>query len=305
MKNTELNLIPIFVAIYEEKNLSKAANRMDISQPAVSKALAKLRDIYDDPLFHRNSSGVEPTSFAGDIYPAMAAALKNYTSTLSASRDFNPKKSKRIFSIACVSPTNFNLIPIVVKLISAVAPDVFLEVHPLFTEDYESDLRLQRYDLIVDMTPKGRTTLKHELLYNEDLSVVCSQDHPRIDDSIDMVQFLKEEHVVVSRWHTRRSLLEVEDCSDLQQRRVVYRAAGAVEMLPVIEGTEYIGMLPGTTIADFAEKYHIKAVPLPFDLPDLGLSMIWHPSRTHDCGHRWLRGKFKKAAKMWSQERLA
>lgn len=59
MKSTELNLIPIFVAIYEEQNLSKAAARMDISQPAVSKALAKLRDIYDEPLFHRTTSGVE------------------------------------------------------------------------------------------------------------------------------------------------------------------------------------------------------------------------------------------------------
>ena len=303
MKNTELNLIPIFVAIYEEKNLSKAASRMDISQPAVSKALAKLRDIYDDPLFHRNASGVEPTPFSSDIYPALSAALKNYTSTLSASRDFNPKKSKRIFSIACVSPTNFNLIPIVVKLISASAPDIFLEVHPLFTEDYESDLRLQRYDLIIDMTPKGRTSLKHEVLYDEDLFVVCSQTHPRINDSIEMVDFLQEEHVVVSRWHTRRSLLEVEDFSDLQQRRVVYRAAGAVEMLPVISGTDYIGILPGTTIADFADKYKVKAIPLPFDLPYLGLSMIWHPSRTNESGHRWLRNKFKQAAKYWVQQR--
>ncbi len=76
MKNTDLNLIPIFVAIFEEQNLSKAAARLDISQPAVSKALARLRDIYDEPLFHRSPSGVEPTSFAVDIYPAMLTAFK-------------------------------------------------------------------------------------------------------------------------------------------------------------------------------------------------------------------------------------
>ncbi|MGV2988561.1 LysR family transcriptional regulator [Vibrio sp. E150_011] len=298
MKNTELNLIPIFVAIYEESNLTKAANRMDISQPAVSKALAKLRDIYDDPLFHRTASGVEPTPFASDIYPALAAALKNYTSTLSASRGFNPKKSKRIFSIASVSPASFNLIPNVMKLISAVAPDIFLEVHLLFTEDYESDLRLQRYDLIIDMTPKGRTSLKYERLYNEYLQVVCSQDHPRIGDTIDIKEFLNEEHVVVSRWHTRRSLLEVGDFDELHNRRVVYRAAGAVEMLPVIQETEYIGILPEATIEEFSSKYNVKGIPLPFELPDVGLCMIWHPSRTNESGHRWLRNKFRKAAKM-------
>ena len=76
IRSTELNLIPIFVAIYEERSLSRAATRMEISQPAVSKALKRLREIYDDPLFHRKVAGMEPTSFAIDIYPAMAAALK-------------------------------------------------------------------------------------------------------------------------------------------------------------------------------------------------------------------------------------
>ncbi|MCW8332583.1 LysR family transcriptional regulator [Vibrio paucivorans] len=297
MKNTELNLIPIFVAIYEELNLSKAANRLDISQPAVSKALARMRDIYDDPLFHRNTSGVEPTTFAGDIYPAMSAALKNYTSTLNASRDFDPKVTNRIFSIACVSPANYDLMPKVMNLISEVAPNISLEVHPLFTEDYESDLRLQRHDLIIDMTPRGRTSLKYDVISNENLVVVCNQDHPRVDDSITMEQFLEEEHVVVSRWHTRRSLLSSDDFGDLDQRKIVYRAAGVIEMFPVIQGSERIGMLPESTVNDFSERYGVKAVPLPFDLPNIDLCMIWHPSRTSESGHRWLRDKIKQAAK--------
>ena len=174
MKSTDLNLIPIFVAIYEEQNLSKAAARLDISQPAVSKALARLRDIYDEPLFHRSTSGVEPTSFAMDIYPAMVAALKNFTSTLSASSSFDPKVSNRIFSIACVSVASYELMPQLLRQIRKSAPNVGLEVHPLFTEDYESDLRLQRYDLIIDMPPRGRTVLKMEPVFSERLMVVCA-----------------------------------------------------------------------------------------------------------------------------------
>ncbi|CDU03983.1 Putative LysR-type regulator [Vibrio coralliirubri] len=297
MKSTELNLIPIFVAIYEEQNLSRAANRMDISQPAVSKALARLRDIYDEPLFHRTTSGVEPTTFAIDIYPAMAAALKNFTSTLSASRDFDPKTSGRVFSIACVSAASYEMMPKVMRLISQVAPGIALEVHPLFTEDYESDLRLQRHDVIVDMTPKGRTMLKHEVISTEELVVVCSSDHPTVGDTIDMEQFLALEHVVVSRWHARKSLLSSEHYSDLEKRRIVYRAAGVVEMLPVIEGTEYIGVMPISSVRCFAEKYAVKTLPLPFELEDLDMCMIWHPSRTNEPSHKWLRAKIKAAAK--------
>ncbi|EHT4939423.1 LysR family transcriptional regulator [Vibrio vulnificus] len=298
MKNTDLNLIPIFVAIFEEQNLSKAAVRLDISQPAVSKALARLRDIYDEPLFHRSPSGVEPTSFAVDIYPAMLTAFKNFTSTLSASSEFEAKVSNRIFSIACVSVASYELMPQLLKQIRQHAPNISLEVHPLFTEDYESDLRLQRYDLIIDMAPRGWTPLKVEPIFSERLMVVCCADHPRIADACSVAQFLAEEHVVVSRWHARKSLMSAEDIADLAQRKIVYRASGALEMLPVIHGSEYIGMLPESTINAFAGTYNIKAVSLPFDHDVYDLCAIWHPSRSSESAHQWLRNQLKAAVKV-------
>ncbi|MCG6298223.1 LysR family transcriptional regulator [Vibrio vulnificus] len=298
MKNTDLNLIPIFVAIFEEQNLSKAAARLDISQPAVSKALARLRDIYDEPLFHRSPSGVEPTSFAVDIYPAMLTGFRNFTSTLSASSEFEAKVSNRIFSIACVSVASYELMPQLLKQIRQHAPNISLEVHPLFTEDYESDLRLQRYDLIIDMAPRGWTPLKVEPIFSERLMVVCCADHPRIADACSVAQFLAEEHVVVSRWHARKSLMSAEDIADLAQRKIVYRASGALEMLPVIHGSEYIGMLPESTINAFAGTYNIKAVSLPFDHDVYDLCAIWHPSRSSESAHQWLRNQLKAAVKV-------
>ncbi|MGR2869476.1 LysR family transcriptional regulator [Vibrio vulnificus] len=301
MKNTDLNLIPIFVAIFEEQNLSKAAVRLDISQPAVSKALARLRDIYDEPLFNRSPSGVEPTSFAVDIYPAMLTAFKNFTSTLSASSEFEAKVSNRIFSIACVSVASYELMPQLLKQIRQHAPNISLEVHPLFTEDYESDLRLQRYDLIIDMAPRGWTPLKVEPIFSERLMVVCCADHPRIADACSVAQFLAEEHVVVSRWHARKSLMSAEDIADLAQRKIAYRASGALEMLPVIHGSEYIGMLPESTINAFAGTYNIKAVSLPFDHDVYDLCAIWHPSRSSESAHQWLRNQLKAAVKVLKQ----
>ncbi|GLT19816.1 LysR family transcriptional regulator [Vibrio zhanjiangensis] len=297
MKSTDLNLIPIFVAIYEEKNLSKAAARLDISQPAVSKALARLRDIYDEPLFHRSTSGVEPTSFATDIYPAMLAALKNFNSTLSASSRFDPKVSNRIFSIACLSVASYELVPQLMSQIRQQAPNIALEVHPLFTKDYESDLRLQRYDLIIDLPPRGRTVLKTEVIFSERLMVVCSAEHPRIKESCSVEQFLAEEHAVVSRWQARDSLLTGEDIEDLARRNIVYRAAGAMEMLPVINNSEIIGTLPQSTIEHFSKTYDLKALPLPFSDSIHDLYAIWHSSRTNESAHQWLRLQIKQAGK--------
>lgn len=270
---------------------------MNISQPAVSKALKRLREIYDDALFHRNTTGVEPTVFASDIYPAMSAALKNFTSTLSASREFDPKTSNRIFSIAVVSTVNYSLIPKLVKQLRLSAPNISLEIHPQFTEDLESDLRLQRYDLVIDMAIRGRTILKSEVVYTEILKVVCSKDHPRIGGSISLEQFLSEEHVAASRWHSRSSLLNAEDIGELEARNIVIRAAGAFEMMPIIGSTEMIGMLPQSTLDDLGDYYNLKSLDLPFNRQQHELCSIWHPSRSNDSGHRWLRQQIQKAAK--------
>ncbi|MGY3947056.1 LysR family transcriptional regulator [Aeromonas allosaccharophila] len=289
IRSTELNLIPIFVAIYEERSLSRAATRMEISQPAVSKALKRLREIYDDPLFHRKVAGMEPTSFAIDIYPAMAAALKNFSSTLSTSRAFNPHTSQRVFSIACITLVSARLIPALLCKIRQQAPGIALEVHPLFTEDMESDLRMQRYDLIIDMTQSGRSMLKSEVLYAEQVKVVCASDHPRLGSDLTVEAYFTEEHVALAQWQVRGSMITAEHLPQMANRNIVVRVPSAMEMLPIIARSEIIGVLPHSTIETFAGIYDVRVLPFPFDESVFSLSAIWHPSRTAEAGHRWLR----------------
>lgn len=289
IRSTELNLIPIFVAIYEERSLSRAATRMEISQPAVSKALKRLREIYGDPLFNRKVVGMEPTSFAIDIYPAMAAALKNFSSTLSTSRTFNPRTSQRVFSIACVRLVSAQLVPALLCKIRAHAPGISLEVHPLFTEDMESDLRMQRYDLIIDMTQSGRSMLKSEVLYGEQVKVVCASNHPRLGSNLTVEAYFTEEHVALAQWQVRGSMITAEHLPQMANRNIVVRVPTAMEMLPIIACSEIIGVLPTSIINTFAGMYDVRVLPFPFEESVFRLSAIWHPSRTTEAGHRWLR----------------
>ena len=295
MKTTELNLIPIFVAIYEEQSLSKAAKRLDISQPAVSKALKRLREVYDDPLFHRSTNGVEPTSFAMDIYPAFEAALANFNSTLTASRDFDPKTSNKTFSIACISVAGFDWLSLLTEEIKHKAPLVSLEIHPLFTQDYESDLRLQRYDLIIDIAPSPRSILKYELLTREEACVVYRTEHPRIKGALTEDLFFSEEHVALARWKVRGSLLSGEHIDNLDARHIRHRMPGAPEMLSIIESTDAIGILPISTVKYFQPVYQVSMANLPFEHTHFDFCSIWHPSRNHDSGHGWLRKQLQLA----------
>ena len=101
----------------------------------------------------------------------------------------------------------------------------------------------------------------------------------------------------MARGQARDSLRTGEDIEDLARRNIVYRAAGAMEMLPVINGSEYIGMLPLSTIEHFSKTYDIKAVPLPFNDSVHDLCAIWHSSRSNESAHQWLRAQLKQAGK--------
>ncbi|GEA52669.1 LysR family transcriptional regulator [Vibrio inusitatus NBRC 102082] len=302
MKSTELNLIPFFVAVYEESSMSKAANRLGVSQPAVSKALKRLREIYDDPLFHRSPAGVKPTTFAEDIYPALSASFKNFTSTLSAARDFDPKISERIFSIACMTTIAYQLMPELLVKIKSKAPNIALEVHPLFTEDHESDLRLQRYDLVIDMRPIERTSLKMAALGRESISVIAREGHPRLSGEITAEEFLQEDHVVVSRWKSRSAMLSSHHFQHLNKRRIVYRSPGVLEMLPVVCKTDYIALFPSSAIDTMAKHYPIQSLETPFLDISEDICMLWHPSRTTENGHKWLRSQVQSVSKMIFKE---
>ncbi|GEM77891.1 LysR family transcriptional regulator [Vibrio superstes] len=296
MKSTELNLIPFFVAVYEESSMSKAANRLGVSQPAVSKSLKRLREIYDDPLFHRSPTGVTPTTFAVDIYPALSASFKNFTSTLSATRDFNPKDSHRIFSIACITTVAYQLMPDLLAAIKNKAPNIDLEVHPLFTEDHESDLRLQRYDLVIDMRPMERTSLKVIKLGRESIKVIAREGHPRLSGEITVEQFLAEGHIAVSRWKSRSALLH--HFKELDNRRIVYRSPGVLEVLPVVCGTDYLALFPVSIIETMATHFPIQTLEAPFLDISEDVCMLWHPSRTTENGHKWLRSQVQSVSKV-------
>jgi DNA-binding transcriptional LysR family regulator len=229
-----------------------------------------------------------------DIYPAMSASLKNFTSTLSTTTAFDPKQSQRVFSIACNSLVSYSLIPTLMRNIQTTAPHISIEVHPLFTEDYESDLRQQRYDIVIDRVPREHTNLKYKIIGKEQLTLVCSVDHPRVKESVTLEQYMNEQHVVSSTWQSRQAVLSEQDLAELNKREVRCSAAGIAEMLAVVEGSEFICLSTQSMFKRFGAHYNLKSVPSPADEFVFDLAIIWHPSRTNEPGHVWLRKEVEK-----------
>ncbi|GLS91163.1 LysR family transcriptional regulator [Psychromonas marina] len=289
MKNTDLNLIPIFVAIYEERNLSKSAERLGITQPAVSKALKRLRDIYNDSLFLRDSSAMLPTPRAMDIYPAMSAALSNYTSTINVNGGFDPATAERVYSFAVISGLGHTFLPFVFSHLRTLAPNIHFEIHPKFSKDTELDLRLQRYDFVIDAEHFSPSFINTHHLFDEEIVAIMNKDHPRINDEMTLAQFLAEEHTVVSGWQVRSSMMSSAHISELNSRKVAYRSSAITECLPIVEQTDLLALCSKAIVEKYLPIYDVKYFPLPLAKKHLSINLYWHPSRDNDPGHAWLK----------------
>ncbi|UJF18565.1 LysR family transcriptional regulator [Vibrio sp. SS-MA-C1-2] len=293
MKHTDLSLVPFFITIMEEHSLSRAAARMNISQPAVSAALKKLRDVYKDPLFNRTNYGVEPTNYALDIYPMLLAVMDNYTSTIPTLRQFNALQSNRVFNIATFSASYFSLMPKLAKSLKQNAPNITIETQPLFTDNLETNLRFQKHDLAICIENPSHEALCSEVIRYEELVVVYNNNHPRINDSISVEQFMAEQHVVHSQWDRRGSLANDLDIELLKQRNVTWRAKETTELLSIIENSELIGLVTKEVAEKFCSVFNLKYTKSPLGLDNIPVSMIWHPSRSNDLAHKWLREQLR------------
>lgn len=292
----DLNLIPVFIAIYEELSLSKAAARLSISQPAVSKSLSKLRNSYNDQLFYRCKSGVSPTSFSEYIYPILSSCYSNYMSTICCSSEFDLLNSRRKFTIGCISGANYDLIPALVEMINCTSPNITLETCPISSiEHYIENLRLQKFDLVIDLHPGGASFLDFQKILDVELVVCCSCTHPRLTgNTITKEEYFSEEHVSVYDWAKRAHLFGSNVLSSLSNRKISYSATSMMDILPVISNSEMISILPEPVFKKFSSFFNIKMFPMPIsELSNISLYMLWHPNRNEDCAHIWLRRVIK------------
>ena len=295
-KEIDFNLIPFFLAIYEEGNISVAAKKLGVTQPAASKNLKRLREKYDDVLFIRHHNGVSPSNKAIEIYPALAAANKLYASTLEHLNRFSPISSDRSFSMACINIASYQLIPELLTQVRKKAPNITIDVHPLYSEDYEMDLRVKRYDFVIDAPQLRTSSLRYKPIGKREIVVVCAKNHPRLGESISQTEFLNEDHIVLGSWQHKVNPLSNSDIVELSHRSTPYSVSNALDMLKTVEKTDVICLMDSTITKSFEQLMEIKVLPFPFEQTKWDLCLIYHPNRATDSGHKWMRNIISDAS---------
>lgn len=285
----DLNLLIVFAALWRERNVTKAAQAVGMTQPALSRALGRLRHEFSNPLFVRASRGVAPTDRAIAIADTIINLLASMGGIYSSSK-FNPRSFRGVITIATTDYFEVIAATTLIPELAKEAPGITISFRAASGLIPKESMEKGEIDLVVSgashVLPEG--FYKQKILADPYRSAV-SQNHPQKKMTLD--NFTKLSHVLVS---PRGDLTGIVDTvlEDLERRRrVVTGFSNFLSAGWTIAHTDFVLSAPSQIIDRLKEFLPIRDFPTPIEIPDLELFQIWHSRTNHDPVHRWFRQK--------------
>ena len=286
LNNIDLNLFIAFDVIYTEGNLTKAGKVLGITQPAVSNALSRLRETFDDELFVRNSGGMTPTPMAQNIVGDIRKALSLMRNSVAESDSFDPYTAKTLYKIAIGDTSEYRLLPDLLRSLGKEAPDVDIESFRADRTDTPRELASGNIDFAVDPPIHTDSSLHHAKLFKDKYVIAVRNKHPLTKlKKITLDDYLSMHHMHIS---SRRKGLGHVDIALTKlgvTRRILLRAQHFLVSPFILEQSNLVL----TTSNGFAESLNLKTLKLPFKVPNLELHLYWHSSHATDPSNIWMR----------------
>lgn len=288
MRDLDLNLLLVFEAIYASGNISRAAENLDLSQPAVSNALSRLRKQMDDQLFVRKGNGVVPTSRAAEIIEPVRSALSTIRHGIAPGPVFDPKTSKRHFRLIIADPLEQMVMPKILRNLESQS-EVTFELLPPQSIPVEEALVSGKADLAAFLMHGRNAELNSKSLCPVDLVVVARNDHPRMHKPVTMPELAKEGFVTIALTPGKLANSEkVTFWQRLHLREVcqVYKVSSIGQL---VAETDLIGIVPRFYAKQISSAFGLQVFDLPIDLSNQQFHLIWHKRTEADDGLIWLR----------------
>ena len=284
----DLNLLITLETLLIEQNVTRAARRLHLSQPAVSAQLNRLRHLFDDPLLLPVQRGMAPTAKALALLGQLRASLDGVRATLDAQRHFDPLTAQLQVHIAGTDFLQATLIQRLAVVLREQAPGVRIAVHHLDPQQLAAQMASGRVDLAL-MTPgHAPASLRHRHLFDEHYVLIGRRDHPALRGRLSVEQFAALEHVIVSLDGGSFTTPVDDQLAALGLRRnVVLSAASFLAVPGIVAGSDFVALVPQRLVRDPGLALQIAACPLP--VPDFPVSMLWHERNHGHGGQRWIR----------------
>lgn len=291
LSRIDLNLFTVFDAIYREGGITAAAKRLHLSQPAISHALGRLRELLDDPLFERRGNEMVATPMARSLAAAIGKSLGSLEEVLQRAGRFDPATSQRRFTLAIRDSFEPSFLPPLVGALSRDAPGIDIAVVRIERRDLEEDLQSGELDAAVDVALTMSADIRHQRLGEEPLVVLARQDHPLVRGSLNAETYLASEHVLVTG---RRRGGGFEDLALNRlgmERRVRVRCQQHAAACEVVSQSDMLVTMPRNQAALANRRANNQMLPFPIDIPTMEFFLYWHANVDGDMASRWFREK--------------
>lgn len=292
----DLNLLPVFAALMEERSVTRAAERLGITQPALSNALARLRKSLNDPLFIRERYGIKPTQTAVELAPVITDALAKIDDAFRGHQAFDPAKANRLFTLAPNSYAEFALMPDIVVRLKERAPGIKLRLIPFGTDLAETGAMSGETAIVLGrfVDPPDNLVVQH--LGDEGLSCVVRADHPEVKGALTREEYETLKHVnVLPPGRLRVGLFQALERQALR-RDVAVSVTHFLAVPEMVAVTDYCATLPNLICRRIARDERLKILPAPVDLGTFPVQIAWHVRYRQDPAHRWLRDLIAEVA---------
>jgi DNA-binding transcriptional LysR family regulator len=307
-RTLDLNLLRVFDQVMAERNLTRAARNLSMTQPAVSNALSRLRDALGDRLVSRSGYGVEPTPKALALWPAVSDALRQLESSISPG-EFVAAQANNTFTLAMADATAAVVVPGLVGILERQAPGISLRVLPLTTRDPRRLLDGGTADLAVGFFPAvladltaqaqggGMPAFEHERLYDGHYVCVMRKGHALAKGALTLDRFCAARHMLVSFSGRPFGFIDEALASLGRQRRVVITVNQFFTAGRVVETSDLLTVLPRHFINVTGRSDRLAYRELPFEVPPVHVDSLWHRQQSQRPEHAWLRQSLAMAAR--------
>jgi DNA-binding transcriptional LysR family regulator len=283
----DLNLLVVLRALLSERHVTRAAARVGLSQSATSHALARLRELFGDPLLVRSGRALTLTPRATRLLPALEQGLVALESAVAGEPQFEPRSTRRTFTLGTSDYLQALLMGPLLRQLASRAPgiDLSVVVFPHLDELLDSG----SIDLALTVPDQVQRAMSRQRLFPDEFVCMVRRDHPRIRRSLNVEQYLAQRHVVVAPGGTPGTLVDTVLAERGLARRIALRVTNFLIAPVVVCQTDFINTMPVRLARQLAKTYPLRLLPPPLALPRFDYSMFWHPRLDHDPEQVWLR----------------
>lgn len=287
--NLDLNLLRVLVQVFEDRKVSLAAEHLEMSQPAVSSALKRLRVVVGDKLFVPTARGMQPTPLAEHIAPQLAMALASIGDTLSSKVAFDAASSERRFALAMTDIGECHFLPTLVSLLRQRAPGVSVATVRNTAVNLRVEMEQGKVDLALGHLPDLSSDFHQRLLFRQRYVCLLRKGHPLDVPEIGLDQYARAEHATVLSVGTGHGRVDEVIARAGVRRNIRLCVPHFVALADVLGETDFIATVPEVFAQRSVRRFNLSYRMHPVELPLIDIGLFWHTKYHRDPAIQWLR----------------